>query len=204
MHLVAWFNSVAAMTSAIPGRPENMRLAITFGLLLQTSALCAESSAPAAGTYGAFLEEAGGTRIKVAAISVDAEGHYDLVMESQPFTDHFLSMRPFKCLEGPDKHWCHVPYPYEIRRHVSGADLTDLEYDFLFLWKGATDYGINMWNGVYYKLSVEEGRLVGHLHEMDMDILSAPPEAGDLRPVGAYDLEEGDPDSFWLPRLVIE
>ncbi len=159
---------------------------------------------PDAGRYSAFLEQADGSRIMVAGIELDAEGTYDIAMEAAPFSDHFLSMRPFKCLEGPDKHWCHVPYPYENRRRLAEGDLTDLEYDFLFLWKGATEYGINMWNGVYYKLSEEDGRLVGHLHEMDMDILSAPPAAGDLRPVQEYDLEEGDPDSFWLPRLVIE
>lgn len=112
-------------------------------------------------------------------------------------------MRPFRCLEGADKHWCHVPYPYEIKRDVS-ADLTDLEYDFLFVWKGATEYGINMWNGVYYKLTEANGKVIGILHEMDMDSLSAPPPPGELRPVQPKDLHESDPESHWLPRLIIE
>jgi hypothetical protein len=37
-----------------------------------------------------------------------------------------------------------------------------------------------------------------------MDLLSAPPGAGDLRPLEAKDLHPGDPDSHWLPRLIIE
>jgi len=74
----------------------------------------------------------------------------------------------------------------------------------LFIWKKASDYGINMWNGVYYRFELTESGLVGTLNEMDMDILSAPPEAGDLRPVGEYDIEPGDPDSHWLPTLRIE
>ncbi len=98
--------------------------------------------------------------------------------------------------------WCHVPYPYEIKRDIS-VEPTDLEYDFLFLWKKAGSYGIDMWNGVYYELSEQDGNLVGSLHEMDMNVLSVPPEAGVLRPLKPTDLELGDPDSHWLPKLVI-
>ncbi|WP_299044835.1 hypothetical protein [uncultured Tateyamaria sp.] len=156
-----------------------------------------------AGTQTVSLESGDGTRIDIATVRIAPSGDYEVEMLDAPFTDHFLSMRPFRCLEGPRKHWCHVPYPYDIARNVS-ADLTDLEYDFLFLWKGATEYGINMWNGIYYKLEQEEGRLVGTLHEMDMDLLSAPPEAGNLRPLDPSDLHESDPDSHWLPRLVID
>ena len=125
-------------------------------------------------------------------------------MNPGPFEDHFLSMRPFRCLEGPERHWCHVPYPYEIERNISDT-LTDLEYDFLFIWKGATEYGINMWNGVYYKLEAEpSGRLVGVLHELDMNLLSVPPEDGVTRPLKPGDLHESEPESHWLPRMIIE
>ena len=174
-------------------------------LLLTAAMVVAGVSGPASGFDGArevFLQSADGTRIKVADLTVDA-GRYAVTLAEAPFTDHFLSMRPFRCLEGADKHWCHVPYPYENRRDISD-DLTDLEYDFLFLWKGATEYGINMWNGVYYVLEEDGDRLIGTLHEMDMDILAVPPEAGDLRPVTPVDLEPGDPDSHWLPMLVVE
>ena len=61
-----------------------------------------------------------------------------------------------------------------------------------------------MWNGVYYRIDILDDRIIGALHEMDMDILSAPPEPGNTRPVGAYDVEESDPDSHWLPYVVIK
>ena len=156
-----------------------------------------------ADTRTVFLEAQDGSRVNVATVQIESDGGYTVTMAEMPFADHFLSMRPFRCLEGPGKHWCHVPYPYDIARNVS-ADLTDLEYDFLFVWKEATEYGINMWNGVYYKLADEGGKFVGTLHEMDMDVLSAPPDAGDFRPLQAKHLHESDPDSHWLPRMVIE
>lgn len=166
------------------------------------TALCFGSTAYAE-NQNVFLEDADGQRHKIASLDVEDNGAYGLTMNDSAFADHFLSMRPFKCLEGPEKHWCHVPYPYEIARDISD-DLTDLEYDFLFVWKGKNDYGINMWNGVYYKLTSHDGQFVGTLHEMDMDVLSAPPDAGNLRPLSAKHLHESDPDSHWLPRLVIE
>lgn len=161
------------------------------------------SSSAAAETRTVFLEDIQGNRLQIATLDIDQEGSYSLEMAEAPFSDHFLSMRPFKCLEGPGENWCYVPYPYEIQRNIA-VDLIDLEYDFLFVWKDATDYGINMWNGVYYKIAQADGRLTGTLHEMDMDTLSAPPPAGELRPVQAKDLHQSDPESHWLPRLVIE
>lgn len=143
-----------------------------------------------------------GDETKVATINLEPDGRYTVVLADAPFSDHFLSMRPFRCIAGPDKHWCHLPYPYEIKRNIS-EDLIDLEYDFLFVWKGANDYGVNLWNGVYYKLEQQGDQILGSLHEVDLDQLGVPPAAGDLRPLSDKDLHESDPDSHWLPRLVI-
>ncbi len=160
-------------------------------------------SVATADTRIVYAEDGQGDRIAIATVDLTDAGPYTINMNGDVFTDHFLSMRPFKCLEGPGKHWCHVPYPYDINRDIS-ADLTDLEYDLMFVWKDATDYGINMWNGVYYRLSEHDGILTGELLEMDMDLLSAPPPKGELRPLRPQDLHESDPASHWLPRIVIE
>jgi hypothetical protein len=165
--------------------------------------LTAMGQAAGAETRAVFLEATDGARIEIASVEMAADGTYSVSMNDAVFTDHFLSMRPFKCLEGANKNWCHVPYPYEIRRDVSG-DLIDLEYDFLFVWKGATEYGINMWNGVYYRLDENGDAMTGVMYEMDMNQLAVPPAAGELRPVKDSDLHESDPDSHWLPKLVIE
>lgn len=148
-----------------------------------------------------YLEAADGTRIEIATLSGPASG-YAMTLSDAAFSDHFLSMRPFRCIEGDDKTWCHVPYPYEIRRNIQD-DLIDLEYDFLFVWKGRTDYGIDMWNGVYYRIAQDGDDMVGVMHEMNMDMLAVPPAAGDLRPIRDSDLEEAEPDGHWLPILRI-
>lgn len=153
-----------------------------------------------------FIDGEGGAK-RLATIRFAPQGDaatYQIEWLDAPFSNHFLSMRPFGCVEGVEKLWRRTPYPYDNRRSVTADDLTDLEYDLLFVWKGVGDYGIDMWNGVYYRLPVEGDRIVGRLHEMDMDLLSAPPESGDLRPVRESDLEAGDPDSHWLPVVVIE
>ncbi|MEP4194903.1 MAG: hypothetical protein ABJL99_04620 [Aliishimia sp.] len=166
-------------------------------------ATCVHVGSVNAETRKVFLEAEDTSRIQIATIEIAADRRYSVSMNDTVFTDHFLSMRPFKCLEGAVKHWCHVPYPYDIKRDVS-AELTDLEYDFLFIWKGATEYGINMWNGVYYRLEDQNGALNGTLYEIDMNRLASPPEVGNFRPVKDSDLHESDPESHWLPRLVIE
>ena len=173
--------------------------------------LCLATALPAAadplqGQKGIYMQTRDGTEVQVADITFRPEGSgttYEIAWKDERFGDFFLSMRPFKCLEGTDKHWCRVPYPYENRRTVSADDLTDLEYDLLFLWKRVNEYGINMWNGIYYRLELDGEQVIGKLHEMDMDILSAPPEDGNLRPVREVDLEPGEPDGHWLPTISI-
>ncbi|SFR45886.1 hypothetical protein [Litoreibacter janthinus] len=171
--------------------------------ILVALTMIAAAGAAAADVRTVFLETNDGQRIQIATLDQREGGAYSVHMNDAAFSDHFLSMRPFKCLEGPDKNWCHVPYPYEIERDISG-DLVDMEYDFLFVWKAANDYGINMWNGVYYKIEAQGSRFVGVLHEMDMDLLSAPPAAGELRPLSPKDIHPSDADSHWLPRLIVE
>ena len=176
------------------------------GLLL-AAITSAAGAGELAGTKAIKLVEQDGTAHEVGRISFEPDGEgarYAIAWHGEAFAEHFLSMRPFKCFEGGTKYWCRVPYPYENKRRVTADDLTDLEYDLMFVWKGATEYGINLWNGVYYKLAAEGGTLVGALNEIDMNVLSAPPEDGNLRPVRDQDLEPGDPESHWLPRLVIE
>ena len=169
---------------------------LTIALLVTGTSLLAE-------TRDVYLESDDGDRTRIATLTLADDGGYQVSMEGAAFADHFLSMRPFKCLEGPDKNWCHVPYPYEIARNIS-SDLVDLEYDFLFLWKKKTDYGIDMWNGIYYRIEDQGDALVGTLHEMDMDLLSAPPPAGVTRLLRAQDIHPSAPEDHWLPRLVIQ
>lgn len=153
-------------------------------------------------THAVMLEDVEGARIQIATLDVAPSGKYSVDMATEPFEEHFLSMRPFKCIEGPDKHWCHLPYPYEIRRSLAD-DPVDLEYDFLFIWKGANEYGIDTWNGVYYRLEPTDDGYDGAMYELDMGVLAVPPDPGVLRPLEDDDLHEADPTSHWLPRMVV-
>jgi hypothetical protein len=181
-----------------------MKAQILAVLLAFSSLNAVQAAELPVGEKTVYLLDRAGGRQPIGTLTIALTGRYDLRLEENHFGDFFLSMRPFKCLTGSEKHWCHVPYPYANERRLKADDLTDLEYDLLFLWKGATEYGINMWNGVYYQLTLTDRRFSGTLKEVDMDVLSVPPEQGNLRPLTASDLHEADPDSHWLPGILIE
>ena len=128
---------------------------------------------------------------------------YKIKWETAQFEDHFLSMRPFKCLPGSEKLWCHTPYPYEIKRQLSSDDITDLEYDLIFVWKPEGEYGINLWNGVYYQLTATDFGWKGVMQEYDLNILGIPPKAGELRPIVEKDLHEASTEDHFLPFIEI-
>ena len=129
---------------------------------------------------------------------------YKIELDESKFSDEFLSMRPFKCIREQNLMVCHLVYPYAKQGYITIDDLTDLEYDLLFLHKSADEYGINAWNGLYYLLTVESDKLIGNLNEVDLNVLAAPPEDGDLRPVTKDMLYEVDPINHMYPSLVIE
>lgn len=138
---------------------------------------------------------------------------YAVAWEESLFEDHFLSMRPFRCLGGGAQLWCRVPYPYEIRRQLRPGDATDLEYDLLFVWKTAGSYGIDLWNGVYFVLDEAgaahggadgAGPWTGLQHDYDMNALGVPPPAGELRPIAPDALTEGPGEGRRFTALRIE
>jgi hypothetical protein len=145
--------------------------------------------------------------IAIGTIQFDGEGPSRTItatLNAELFRDHFLSMRPFKCLEG-EKFYCHLPYPYAWKGEVTETDLADLEYALLFVQKEPAAYGINLWHGVYYKLTLStDGRISGTLHEVDMDVLASPPADGELRPITPDLLTRADPGGQWLPELIID
>ncbi len=104
--------------------------------------------------------------------------HYgvQVTVESAEFNDHFLSMRPFKCLDGASEWFCHQPYPYELNNVVSETDVSDLEYQLLFIKKTPKEFGIDAWNGLYFRLTRQpNGIWRGQLLEGDLNPLQSPP-----------------------------
>lgn len=146
--------------------------------------------------------------VKVADLVLEPKDggySYDLTLAHDPFDDFFLAMRPFKCLtdKPTDRNHCYLVYPYENKRFISEGDLTDLEYDLLFIRRSAKDYGIDPWFGSYYKLKWVDERLEGVMYEVDLDILISPPKDGNLRPITESDLTLAEKEAQWLPSLQI-
>lgn len=136
------------------------------------------------------LQSATGDEVVLADLAVDADGSYRLTFRDAVLGPYFLSMRPFKCLSAPPRLQCHLPYPYQKTREISKSDLGDLEYDLLFLVKQVREFGVNFWNGRYYRLHWQGHAIVGKALATDMNILASKPPAGVTRPIQASDLTE--------------
>lgn len=136
--------------------------------------------------------------------SEDGATNISVELDEGWFAEKFLSMRPFRCIDGDKQAVCHLPYPYALKDRITSNDLTELEYRLLFLHKGAADYGIDAWNGIYYKLSItDKGHLMGTLHEANFNVLAVPPDDPFARPVGPADLKQGEPAHYLLPGPII-
>jgi hypothetical protein len=128
---------------------------------------------------------------------------YELTLDEDKFEKQFLSMRPFDCMQKPKIMICHLPYPYQNNRFISNDDMTDLEYDILFLHKYPGEYGINAYNGIYYQMKMTDKGIKGLLHDVDMNELKVPPEEGNLRPITPDMLYEASPTKHWFMNVLI-
>jgi hypothetical protein len=125
-------------------------------------------------------------------------------MDHAKFTDHFLSMKEFKCVEGGGEVSCHVPYPYPNPGTVTATDLGWLEHHLLFLFKLPKEFGAKLWNGLYYRLAHTEAGLVGRPQSIDLNLISAPPAQTDKPPYRPALRDDVAPGVRWIDRLVIE
>jgi hypothetical protein len=130
---------------------------------------------------------------------------FTVTMDHSRFTDHFLSMKEFKCMEGANEVMCHVPYPYKNPSTVNGNDFAWLEHQLLFLFKQPRDFGAKLWNGLYFRLQPDADGLglVGLPQAVDLNLISAPPD--DLRtpPYNASLRDDVPAGSHWIERLLI-
>ncbi len=153
-----------------------------------------------------YAELVNGERLAIASVSLPSggQGAYGFDLDERVFSEHFLSMRPFKCLDLEAQTVCHLPYPYELKGEVQAPDWRDLEYRLLFLFKSAGDYGINFENGYYFRFEQDGERLLGTRLETNMDQLASPPAEGVRYPLEETELYASEGASHQLLRLVIE
>lgn len=182
---------------------RSCRNALSALLLLAAPALATALPEKA----GIFLIDAEGKEIALGTVTFSgAEDTKKIAVsiESPKFTDQFLSMRPFRCLQGDTEWFCYLPYPYDIKNEISADDLTDLEYHLLFVRKKPAEFGIDAWNGLYYKLRLEDsGEITGELLEGDLNVLASPPEGTYARPIDLDDFIEAEEGKRLFPKLVI-
>ncbi|WP_461482436.1 hypothetical protein [Porticoccus sp.] len=127
---------------------------------------------------------------------------YSLNIDTERFKDFFLSMKEMKCLEGKEI-WCFIPYPYQHPRSVSADDLRWLEHDLLFMFKTPTEFGANLWNGIYYEMVVEDEVIRGTARAIDLNYIASPPDDLSTPPYTELEIEDLEPAARWLPYIEI-
>ena len=144
--------------------------------------------------------------VDIGQITFTAKGEaysYELKLDEDQFEKQFLSMRPFDCMQKPKMMICHLPYPYQNNRFITADDMTDLEYELMFLHKYPGAYGIDAYNGIYYQMKMTDKGIEGLLHDVDMNELKVPPEEGNLRPITPDMLYEASPTKHWFMNVLI-
>lgn len=129
---------------------------------------------------------------------------FKVVLDTTALTDHFLSMREFKCLPGGTEITCVVPYPYVHPGIAGPGQLAWLEHNLLFLFKQPADFGAKLWNGVIFKFTETPSALVGRPQAVDLNAVSAPPERLDEPPYTDAERTDFPAGARWVTELRIE
>lgn len=179
--------------------------AATLALLATAPAL---AQAPLVGSKALKARLGDGSQVVLGTVVfTPGEGGrtgFALTLDHKALSDHFLSMREFKCLSGTGEITCHVPYPYANPRSIQGQDYRWLEHSLLFFYKAPRDFGAKLWNGLYFEFQPQGAALVGTPKAVDLDQISAPPADLGTPPFGR-DLRHDIPaDTRWVRALVIE
>lgn len=177
--------------SQLPARHIAVILAMTAFSLVAPSKVTLAAQLPVGDKVITLIAKDGSRKV-IGRVSVQPDGEaskIQVVLDSPDFTNEFLSMRPFRCLSGPKRMWCHLPYPYDLHGRITAADLMDLEYALMFIWRTYDRVGADAWNGLYFKLALgEDGAITGALHEADFNLLASPPAEKFARPVAYTDI----------------
>lgn len=180
-----------------------------LALLLGTAAMAPALAAfDYSGTKTLLAVMGDGTRTPIGTVAfTPAAGRataFKISWRHEAFTDHFLSMREFKCLPGGPEISCQVPYPYAQPGTVAPGQHAWLEHSLLFLHKSPAEFGAKLWNGLYFVLREQGNALVGEPQAVDLNEIGAPPARPELPPFSPAKRHEVPAGSRWLRQLVIE
>jgi hypothetical protein len=185
-----------------------MRKGLLRGSPFFLSACIAFAGPLDAGTKSVKLHAKDGTSVEIGAVTFTprADGRIGFAWKADTsrFTDHFLSMREFKCLAGSGEIMCLVPYPYPQPGTIAADDLAWLEHSLLFMFKKQSEFGAQLWNGVYFKLAATPTGFVGMPQAIDLNHISAPPAKTNVPPFGAAQRDDIPPAARWFNKMTIE
>jgi hypothetical protein len=130
------------------------------------------------GVKDILLHAEDGKTVPIGTVTFTPDGdkaHFRIDWDDKPFQQYFLSMREFRCVEGPEI-LCHVPYPYPNPAVVAPGDVSWLEHALLFVYKRPADYGAKMAHGLIYTLTMTQDGFIGKPQAIDLDEIATPPE----------------------------
>jgi hypothetical protein len=161
------------------------------------------------GTHAVLLHGRDGPPLRLGTVTFAAPGPdgrsgFTLALDRERFKDFFLSMKEFKCVEGPGEVFCHVPYPYPQPGTVGADDFAWLEHTLLFMFKTPGEFGAKLWNGVYFQLRRTATGLDGRPQAVDLNRISAPPDRPGPPPFRPALRDDIAPGARWFGRLTIE
>ena len=190
------------------GRVDPRAAAAGLALLLLAAAPLA-SAWEWAGTKQLVAHTRDGQRIVLGRVHFESAAApqtfaFDLRLDAERFTDHFLSMKEFKCIEGRTELSCHVPYPYPQPGTVTPTNLAWLEHSLLFLTKQPSEFGAKLWNGVYYQFELTPQGLRGRPQAVDLNRISAPPDRPEVPPLRKALRDDMPAGARWIAELTIE
>ena len=116
------------------------------------------------GTKTVALVTREGLAVPIGTVDFRPEGgrvRFTVQLDESRFKDYFLSMWPFKCIDGGGETTCHVHYPYDMPATVTADDLAWLEHALLFFHNVPRDYAAKLDKGLYYKMKLTDDGIVG-------------------------------------------
>lgn len=147
-----------------------------------------------------------GVEVQIGTVSFNPTSQgtqFDLKLDHSRFTDFFLSMREFKCLEGTEEVSCHVAYPYKSPTVVTNEDFAWLEHRLMFMFKKPNEFGAKLWNGIYFKFASDGDWLIGVPQAIDLNKIGAPPSNLDEPPYSDSDRFEMNIEGRLIKALVV-
>ncbi|WP_298354984.1 hypothetical protein [Rhodoblastus sp.] len=182
----------------------------TRALVIATIALACRAAPVAASTLEGVkdiaLHARDGKTVVIGRAIFIPEGdraRFAIELDSKKFTQYFLSMREFKCVEAREI-LCHVPYPYANPDVVTASDPSWLEHALLFFYKSPADYGAKMSHGIIFTLTATKDGFLGKAQSIDLDEIAIPPDDRSkafFTPDHRYDIQPGE---RWFESLTIE